>query len=203
MKKIITISREFGSGGRELGQKLAEQLNIKFYDSEIINLLSKETGGSLDYISSITETGINNQISKYACSFSKNYNNNKLELLLKQEKIIKKLAEQESCVIVGRGADVILKDFNIFKIFVYSDLESKIKRCMQNQNIKENITEKEIIKKIKEIDKQRQKYYDLISNINWGDKQNYDLCINTSNKDINQIVNYLSLHLNSYYGENK
>ena len=199
-KMIITISREFGSGGKELGKRLSEQLGISFYDSEIIDLLSKETGLSEEYISKTSESGINNPITNYARTFAitSNLYNKKTEVMILQQKIIKEIASKESCIIVGRGADIILKEYNPFKIFVYADLESKVKRCIEKAKETGKITEKEIIKKIKEIDKNRKKYYDIISNNIWGNKENYNLCINTSNKNIktliDPIVSYIKLH---------
>ncbi len=203
MKKIITISREFASGGRELGKKLSEELNIPFYDSELINLLSKKTGLSEEYISKTTETRIINPVHNFARSFSINtsINNNKMELLIAQQKVLKEIAEIGDCIIVGRAADVILKEYNPFKIFVYCDVETKVKRCFDNMNENEKLTEKEIIKKAKEIDKNRQKYYDIISDNTWGEKENYNLCVNTSNIDIKDLIQPLSLYIKNYYNE--
>ena len=198
-KIIITVSREFGSGGKELGKLISELLNIPFYDSEIINMLSLKTGLSVDYIYKTSESGINNPINNYARSFSciSSINNNKIDLMINEQKIIKEIANNGSCVIVGRAADTILKEYNPFRIFVYSDMESKVKRCFENASKTEKLKEKEIIKNIKEIDKNRKKYYDIISNNIWADKSNYDLCVNTTNKNLDDIakavVSYIKL----------
>ena len=120
MKKIITISREFGSGGKEIGKLLSKELNIPFYDSEIINLLSQKTGLSEEYIAKASDSRIINPVQNFARSLSMNtnINNNKMELLITQQKIIKEIAEQNDCIIVGRGADVILQEYKPYKIFV-------------------------------------------------------------------------------------
>jgi len=203
MKKIITISREFGSGGKEIGKLLSEELNISFYDREIINLLSQKTGLSEEYIEKASDSRIINPVQNFARSLSMNtsINNNKMELLISQQKIIKEIAEQNDCIIVGRGADVILQEYKPYKIFVYSNIETKVKRCFENKTEQEKLTEKEIIKKAKEIDKSRQKYYDIISDKTWGAKENYNLCINTSNINIQDIIPSLALLINKYFNE--
>lgn len=203
MKKIITISREFGSGGKEIGKLLSKELNIPFYDSEIINLLSQKTGLSEEYIAKASDSRIINPVQNFARSLSMNtnINNNKMELLITQQKIIKEIAEQNDCIIVGRGADVILQEYKPYKIFVYSNIEKKIKRCFENKTEREKFTEKEIVKKAKEIDKSRQKYYDIISDNTWGAKENYNLCINTSNINIQDIIPSLALLINKYFNE--
>ena len=205
MNKIITISREFGSGGKEIAKRLADELGYAYYDSEIIKLLAKETNMSEEYIENISERGVY----PYAFQFAKSFamysamQNNQTEILVKQAKILKQIAQKGNSIIVGRGADTILKDYNPMKIFVYADLESKINRCKQKAKEDENLTDKELEKKIKNIDKNRKELNNLISNTEWGKKENYNLCINTSNIEIKSIVPSVAMYIENWFGGNK
>ena len=205
MNKIITISREFGSGGKEVAKRLADELGYAYYDSEILRLLAKETNMSEEYISNISERGVY----PYAFQFAKSFamysamQNNQTEILVKQAKILKKIAQKGNSIIVGRGADTILKEYNPMKIFVYANLESKMSRCKQKAKEDEKLTDKELEKKIKSIDKNRKEFNSLISNTEWGNKENYNLCINTSNIDIKSIVPSVAMYIKNWFGGNK
>ena len=206
MNRIITISREFGSGGRELGKRLSDVLNIKYYDKEIINKIATETGLNESYIEDISNKGVSPYAFQFAKSFSL-YSNMQIEqtnLLVKQNEIIKEIAKKESCIIIGRGADVILSpdEFETMNIFVYANMKSKINRCKLKRS-DENYTDKQLEKKIKSIDKNRKKYYELVSNIEWGNKENYDLCINTSNIEIKNIVPSIAEYITQWFGGRK
>lgn len=200
MNKIITISREFGSGGREIGKRLADKLGFRYYDKEIITEIAKETGMSEQYINNISEKGIYPQAFNFGRTFA-TFNSlqiNQTEILVKQQEVIKKIAEKGNCIIVGRGANVILKDYNTMNIFVYADLEAKIKRCREKRQ-DEELSDKELIEKIKQVDKNRKKYHNLISNKEWGDKNNYDICINTSKVEIKTIIPALVNYIESWF----
>ena len=205
MNKIITISREFGSGGKEVAKRLADKLGYAYYDSEILRLLAKETNMSEEYIKNISERGVY----PYAFQFAKSFamysamQNNQTEILVKQAKILKEIAQKGDSIIVGRGADTILKDYNPMKIFVYASLESKINRCKQKAKEDEKLTDKELEKKIKNIDKNRKEFNSLISNTEWGNKENYNLCINTSNIEIKSIVPSVAMYIENWFGGNK
>ena len=201
MNKIITISREFGSGGKEIGKRLADELGYTYYDSEIISLLAKETGMSKEYLENISEKGIYPYAFQFAKSFAtySNMQNNQTEILVAQNKILKKIAEQGNAIIVGRGADVVLKEYNPMKIFVYASLESKMKRCREKAKQEENLSDKELEKKIREIDKNRQKFYSVIANSEWGNKENYNLCINTTNIQIKNIIPSISKYIENWF----
>ena len=205
MNKIITISREFGSGGKEVAKRLADKLGYAYYDSEILRLLAKETNMSEEYIKNISERGVY----PYAFQFAKSFamysamQNNQTEILVKQAKILKEIAQKGDSIIVGRGADTILKDYNPMKIFVYASLESKINRCKQKAKEDEKLTDKELEKKIKNIDKNRKEFNSLISNTEWGNKKNYNLCINTSNIEIKSIVPSVAMYIENWFGGNK
>ena len=180
---VITIAREYGSGGRHVGKLLAEKLNIKFYDKEIIRLASKESGLNKDYIEN------NDQIKN---SFNMYYNNDD-EIFIAEKKVINKIAK-EPCVIIGRCADYILKDRNdVYKIFLYSSLDDKIKRCTKYYGL----TKKEAIKTINKVDKARSKYYEYYTNQKWKEFSNYDLIINTDKLGILGTVNAIEKAINN------
>ena len=202
MNKIVTISREFGSGGKEIGKRLADQLGYAYYDSEIITLLAKETGMSEEYIKNISEKGVYPYAFQFAKSFAM-YNtmqNNQTEILVKQANILKEIAQKGNVIIVGRGANTILKEYNAMNIFVYANMESKINRCKEKAKKDEQLTDKELENKIKTIDKNRKAFHSLISNAEWGDKENYNLCINTSNIEIKKIVPALAEYIEDWFG---
>ncbi len=170
---IITISREFGSGGRYIGRLIADKLGIKLYDKEFIEKLAKETGLSEEYIEN------NEQKRNALAGLNNGYYfglNNADELFLKESELIKDVANKESCVIIGRCANFILKDRkNVVKVFVYSNLENKVKRATEIYGIEKNKAEKEI----KRIDKLRANHYKYYTEKDWKDQSNYDICINS------------------------
>ena len=169
---VITISREYGSGGRYIGKLVAQHLGIKLYDKEIITKISESTGLSTEYIKTHEQKrGILDNLNN---GYYYNLNNSD-ELFIKESNLIKELA-QESCVIIGRCADYILKDKkNVTKIFIYSDMKNKIKRATKYYKIEKEKAEKEINK----INKLRSNHYKHYTNKEWNNKENYDLCINS------------------------
>ena len=193
MSMIITIGREFGSGGRELGKRIAEQLGIAYYDKEIVMEISKKTDLAYDYVHQIVEQ---KPIVYYpitiGTSFSAvgtNVNKNSTSIYVEQSNVIKEMAQKSDCVIVGRCADYILKDMNPFRIFVYSDMPSKIKRCREKGEVDQNLNDRKLARMIKGIDRNRSRYYEFYTSLKWGEPLNYDLMINTSNKTIKEVVN--------------
>ncbi len=205
MNKIVTISREFGSGGREIGKRLSDKLNLTYYDKEIITEISKETGLSEEYIINISEKGIYPIAFNFGRSFASfgNLQSNQTEILVKQQEVLKKIAEKGNCIIVGRGADITLKDYNTMNIFVYSDMKSKINRCKTKAVEGENLSEKELEKKIIQVDKNRKDFHNLISNLEWGNKNNYNLCINTSGLEIKDIIPSLAEYIETWFRRKK
>lgn len=201
---VITISREFGSGGREIGKRLADALGLAYYDSEIITMIAKETGMSEEYIKNISEKGVYPYTFQFAKSFlnSSPVPNSQIQVFVKQNKIIKEIAQKGNCVIVGRAANIILKEYNTIDLFIYADMKSKIERCKLKADENENLTEKEIEKKIIEINKNRKKFHNLISNEEWGKKENYDLCVNTSNINIKDIILPLKNYIENWFRRN-
>jgi cytidylate kinase len=193
MNRIITIGREFGSGGRELGRRLAEELGIEYYDKEIIDAIAKKTSMSQEYVQEVLEGKPHHlfpiTIGQSMFIADNFYIQQEQSIYLAQCEIIRELAQKSSCVIVGRCADYILKEFNPYRIFVYADMDSRIRRCLsRNIEAEKHLTEKDIKKQILSIDKNRAKYYDYYTGNKWGDKNNYDLCINTTDVVIKEIV---------------
>jgi cytidylate kinase len=191
MKKIITIGREFGSGGRELGRKIAEKLGWEFYDKEIITEIAKRTEFSEHYIHEVLE---NNPHELYPITVGHTFTfidtyalQRKQTVFIEQENTIKQMAENSNCVIVGRCSDFILRNENPLKLFVYADMESKVKRCREREEV-DHLSDKKLKKTIKKIDKNRAKYYEFYTGHKWSNKYNYDLMVNTSNGDLDKIA---------------
>lgn len=164
-KIVITISREYGSGGRYVGKLLSELLNINLYDKELITLASKSSGLSKNYIKESEQKLVSAKFS----------NNNDDRIFVAEENIIKKLAKMESCIIVGRCADYILKDSkDVVSVFLYSDEVNKLKRVVKYYGVKEDKAKKTIDR----VNKDRAKHYKYYTNRNWYDLDNYDLALN-------------------------
>ena len=185
---IITIGREFGSGGRELGKRLAEALGYAYYDDEIITAIAQRSGFAESYVKSIVEKSA--PVAYPICygrtfSMAGSYSKNHLDILRAQETVIRELAQKSNCVIVGRCADIILRDMNPLRIFVYADMESKVKRCRFKADVNEHLSDAELKKLIKRTERQRKDYYETITDQEWGAKENYHLCINTSGREVN------------------
>lgn len=164
-KIVITISREYGSGGHYVGELLAKRMGINFYDKNLINLISKKSGLSKEYVEA------NNQ---KLTSF-KYIDNNDDRIFIAEEKVIKDLAKKESCVIVGRCADYILKDNkDTIKVFLYSSSQDKVKRAVKYYNLEED----KALKEINKINNERAKHYKYYTNRDWYDFANYDIALN-------------------------
>ena len=191
MNRIITIGREFGSGGREFGRRLSEELGIAYYDQEIISEISRRTSLSEHYVQSIVE---HRPVLPYPIHIGTSYPTvnpvfeQSMTVYQEQARIISEMAMKSDCVIVGRCADYILKDCKPFRIFVYADMESKIRRCREKAPEGEKLTDKELKQQITAMDKRRAKYYEFYTGHKWGDKLNFDICINTSHTVIKEIV---------------
>ena len=198
MNQIITIGREFGSGGRELGHKLAQELKIAYYDKQILAEIVEMTEFSKEYVQEVVENRLTYMLPpafSTGMSLGNEYQIMQMQKIIKaQTEVIKEMAAKSSCVIVGRCADYILRDtegIDLVRIFVYADMESRIRRCMERAPQGENYTEKELEKHIRRVDKNRANYYSDFTLQKWGDKSNYDMCINTTNMRIDDIVPHL------------
>ena len=182
---IITISREYGSGGRYIGKLVADKLGIKLYDKEFVEKLAEDTGLSAEYIE-------NNEQKRSPLEILNNgyYSglNNSDELFIKESELIKEVTNRESCVIIGRCADFILKDNdNVIKVFVSSNMNDKIQRATEFYGIKKNKAEKEINR----INKLRASHYKYYTERDWKDMSNYDICINSDKIGIENAANLI------------
>lgn len=194
---IITIGRQFGSGGRSIGEKLAHKLGVNFYDKELISIAAKESGMDPEVFEGVDEKAANSllySLSMGMYSFGSGFPamgdlpvNDKLYLL--QHKIIKEIAARENCVIVGRCADYVLKD-NPYcvNIFIYADMEFRKDQSIRKHGI--DAAKAEHI--INKTDKNRANYYSFYSGQKWGMTENYDLCIDSSKLSEKKIVDLLA-----------
>ncbi|HBS02520.1 MAG TPA: cytidylate kinase-like family protein [Firmicutes bacterium] len=196
MSLIITIGREFGSGGRELGRRLADQLHIAYYDQEILVELEKQTPYCLEYIEQVTEKKpIPLLPIHYGMSFSMVSDPNldqSIDIYAAQAKILKEMAGKSSCVIIGRCADEVLKEFHPIRLFVYADASSKMERCRLRKKPGEKTDDRTLAREFKTIDRNRAKYYEFYTGKKWGAKENYDLMINTSGRSVKELADKLA-----------
>ena len=201
MNRIITIGREFGSGGRELGRRLSEKLNIAYYDQEIISEISKRTALSEEYIRRITES---RPTVSFPIHIGRSFSpvpdplvQQRISVYSEQNKLLHELADKSDCIIVGRCADVILKDYHPLNLFVYADAESKIQRCIDRAPEGEHLSRNDIARRMKQVDKNRAQYRQMFADSKWGAKETYHLCVNTSGHQIKDLTAFVRC----WYGE--
>ncbi|MFV0465039.1 MAG: AAA family ATPase [Lachnospiraceae bacterium] len=193
-KQVITIARSYGSGGRTLGKLLATELGINYYDRELLRLASDESGINEGLFGKVDERLETSPIFRIA---KKHYKGVVLSpdsddfaseenLFNYQAKVIRELAEEESCVIIGRCADYILRDFdNVVRLFFYAPREDCIARVMKQNGG----SEADIIKKIEKIDKYRADYYKYYTGgLDWYDARNYDFCMDTTSMSYDKLA---------------
>lgn len=200
-KYVITIARTYGSGGRTMGKMLAEELGIKYYDREILRLASDESGISEALFGEVDEKLKTTPLFRIA---KKNYSGEVIppdsddfvsndNLFNYQAKIIKQLAAEESCVIIGRCADYLLRDWkNCIRIYCHAPLEA----CIKREKELSGLPDKDIIKKIQRIDKHRADYYKYYTGHEWNDANNYDMCINTASMTYEEIIEAVKVYVN-------
>ncbi len=201
-RRIITIGREFGSGGRELGRRISEKLQLAYYDREIVTEIAKRTSLSEEYVDRITS---DRPFVSYPIHIGMSFYDapdyaleRYFGVYAEQHRLLEELSVKSDCVIVGRCADYILREKNPFRIFVYADMESKLKRCRERSPENENLSDFKMKRNIRSIDKGRARYYNYFSQRKWGARDNCDLLINTSGKDIRQISEATADYLKSY-----
>ena len=177
-KRIITISREFGSGGRFIGEEVAKKLGIAYYDKNVINEIAEESGLSPEYIQENAELSPKKGLFAYAFA-GRDITGKSVEDMVHeaQRRVILDLTEKESCVIIGRNADYILKDRDdVLNVFIHGDMPEKIQRIIRLYNVEE----KEAVKMIADTDKRRMTNYNFYTDQKWGKASNYTLCLNSS-----------------------
>ena len=205
MKKLITISREYGSGGRIVGAKLAERIGVPFYDREIIDMAAQKSGLSREIIEK-AELRAKSQFS-YTLSSAVNFTEGAVadtmsmneKLFLAQFDVITQIGELGEGVIVGRCADYVLRDLpGVTNVFVHARLEDRMERCIQVYGTDPAKAKREILS----YDKARRNYYNYHTSQKWGDYVNYDLAINTSHVDedcaADLIVEYITKRNNTH-----
>jgi cytidylate kinase len=198
MNKIITISRQYGSGGREIGEKLAKSLGIPFYDNELITRAAKESGFAESVFERAEDKATNSLLYSIAMGMNA-YGNSEFgfanlslddRIYLAQSDVIKKVSAEGPCVIVGRCADYVLKDKpNVVHIFVWADIKSRVKRATTLYNMPEAKAEENIAR----IDKRRANYYNYHANEKWGRAENYHLSIKSDYLGIDSAVECIKL----------
>ena len=177
-KRIITISREFGSGGRFIGEEVAKKLGIAYYDKNIIGQIAEKSGLSPEYIQESAELSPKKGLLAYALA-GRDITGKSVEDMVyeAQRKVILELADREPCVIIGRNADYILKDRDdVLNVFIHGDMPEKIKRICKLYNV----TEEGAVKLIKDTDKRRRTNYNFYTEQKWGMARNYTLSLNSS-----------------------
>ena len=177
-KRIITISREFGSGGRFIGEEVAKKLGIAYYDKNIISQIAEKSGLSPDYIQESAELSPKKGLFAYALAGRDITGRSVEDMVYKtQRKVILELARKEPCVIIGRNADYILKDRDdALNVFIHGDMLEKIQRISQLYRV----TEQEAVKMMADTDKRRMTNYNFYTDQKWGKASNYTLCLNSS-----------------------
>ena len=177
-KRIITISREFGSGGRFIGEEVAKQLGIAYYSENIIDQIAQQSGLSPEYIEENAELSPKRGFFAYAFSGRDITGKSVDDMLYEaQRKVILEIAEKEPCVLIGRNADFILKDReDVLNVFIYGDMPEKIKRICKLYDV----TEDGAVKLIKDTDKRRRTNYNFYTEQKWGMAKNYTLSLNSS-----------------------
>ena len=195
---IITISRQYGSGGRLIGQKLAERLGIPFYDKELITLAAEESGFA-EHLFEKNDRNITNSL-LYSLSMYGNtmglYDmplNDKL--FIAQSKTIQNVAEKGPCVIVGRCADYVLRNKpNVLNVFIHSDMESKVRRVVEDYGVESD----NVVELINKTDKRRANYYNYYTGQKWGRLENFDLTVDSSKLGIDGTAEFIAQFVGDY-----
>ena len=203
-KLVITIERLYGSGGRIVGKNLAQELNIPFYDDEILHMTAERSAVGEQYFRRADETAGNNQLRRIVGGLRhRSLGEPKTEgdvtspenLFKFQSAVIRELADSGSCVIVGRCADFVLESAgkeDLIKLFVYADMPTCIRRTMEVDGIEDT---KEALNKLNKITRQRREYHRYFTGKEWEDVNNYDLPINASNLELDQVVELVKTYI--------
>lgn len=190
---IITISRKFGSGGRELGLRLAELLNYDYYDSQIIAAVSQQSGLDPAFVKdALIKHAWKSQPLTYRRTLGSaayTAQSTQISLLLKQKEVIEGIASLgRDCLIVGRNADILLANEKPFNLFVCASGEARLRRCRERTPQGEKLTEKELLRKMKQVDRIRSQTRELMSGSSWGQRDNYHLTVNTTDWDLTELA---------------
>ena len=201
---VITINREFGSGGRELGKRLADALGYDYYDKEIIDAIAKKSNLDVAFVDKALEDG---SWRKFPITYNHTFSYMPVietpgtRLISWETEVLHEIAEKSNCVIVGRAADAILDDYHPLKLFVYADMDSRVKRCQERAEEGENLSDREMVRHIKKVDRARASNHDLVSTYSWSDRNGFDLCINTSNIEIKKIIPAITEYSKAWFSK--
>lgn len=186
---IITVSREFGSGGRELGKRMADVLGWDYYDREIIDAVAKEEGLDADYVNAVLER---HEWWSVPITFHRTFtvtNAPNTDLLVQEKKVIERIAEAgRNCILVGRNADFFLRSYDPFRIFVCAETEAKIRRCRERAEEQEGLSDREIERQIRRIDRSRAANRELVAGDRWGERSAYHLTVNTTDWNLKELA---------------
>ncbi|MBQ9747663.1 MAG: cytidylate kinase-like family protein [Clostridia bacterium] len=190
--KLITISREFGSGGRELGRRLADLLGYDYYDREIITAIAQKCDKNESFVEYALE---NHWWQTVSLTFSRSFaasaplQEMQMQILGAEQEILRGIAEAgKDCIIVGRNADVKLRECDPLRIFVCADRDSKIDRCLARAVEGEELTRKQVQKQMQEIDRNRARTRSFLTDDKWGDRASYDLVVNTTGWEMRELA---------------
>ena len=204
--RIITISREFGSGGRELGKRLSDLTGYDYYDSEIIAAVAKNSGLDENYIENTLNSRIwQTQSLTYRATLSSGsyLGTAKISLLLEQKKVIEGIAALgRDCIIVGRNADILLQRYRPFNLFVCAQSDAKLRRCQERAPAGENLSGKELLRKMKQIDKARAQTRQILTGSPWGQRDAYHLTVNTTGRSIKDLASAVAAYTDAWFGGN-
>ncbi len=202
--KIITISREFGSGGRELGELIARELGFAYFDREIISTVAQRSQLDENYVEAVLDRGMFREIHlthAHSIAHASSITHTARQIIEEQHKIINEIAKNGDCVIVGRNADVFLEKYKPLKLFVYATEDAKVARCRERAPEDEHLSDRSLKKIIKRIDKARARTHAYYSDIGWGDRRGYHLCVNTTDTDIKALSHILADYAKHWFEE--
>ncbi len=206
--RIITVSRQFGSGGRELGKRLADHLSCDYYDKEIIEALAEDQGLDADHVREIlSHHGWHSVQLTYENSFAHLGFDHQMrtQLLLRQKEIIREIAETgNDCIIVGRDADVILEEYRPFRIYVCADMAARLDRCMEHEKKQPRsvrLTEKEVLRNIRRIDRSRSRTREVLTGKRHGDGSMFDLTVNATHWEVKHLAPAVAEFANRWFAE--
>lgn len=188
--KIITIERQYASGGRAIGQMLSEKLGIPVYGREILEMVAERNGTSIEFVEHIEESSTNSLLFNFAISAQAMINDagivqNEQNILKDERAVIRELADKGDCIIVGRCAgSVLLKHCETLRVFVYADMEDRVRRAREEYGI----DDRKIESVIRKIDRRRSNFYNLNSDYRWDDREGYCLMLNSSALGIEKCV---------------
>ena len=202
--RIITISREFGSGGRELGKRLSDALHWDYYDKEIITAVAKNIGVAEDYAARALENhGWRNVPLTFRRSFSGTAAIQRAQtaLLVEQKRVIEEIAALgKHCIIVGRNADVLLEAYAPLRFFICADMAARVTRCTERAAADEHLSPREMERRIKNVDKGRAQTREILTDRRWGDPHCYHLTVNTTGRSIRELIPAVAAYANDWFG---